>query len=79
MEDSQADQINVLSFLFLYHFMLTIILSDLGTIPEKTVTQIDSETDFTILERWMKLAAKSDSIETFIKKIPIRLFVPNAY
>lgn len=44
-------------------------LSDLGTIPEKIMTRIDNETDITILERWMKLAAKSDSIEAFIEKM----------
>ena len=44
-------------------------LSDLGTIPEKIMTRIDNETDITILERWMKLAAKSDSIEAFIERM----------
>ena len=44
-------------------------LSDLGTIPENISKQIDSETDLNTLRRWMKLAAKSDSIEAFIEKM----------
>ena len=44
-------------------------LSDLGTIPENISKQIDSETDLDTLRRWMKLAAKSDSIEAFIERM----------
>ena len=44
-------------------------LSDLGTIPQNISKQIDSETDLDTLRRWMKLAAKSDSIEAFIKRM----------
>lgn len=45
------------------------ILSDLGTIPEDISKQIDNETNLDTLRRWMKLAAKSVSIEEFIQKI----------
>ena len=44
-------------------------LSDLGTIPEKIMIRIDNESDLTILERWMKLAAKANSIEDFVEKM----------
>ncbi len=44
-------------------------LSDLGTIPENISKQIDNETDLNTLRRWLKLAAKSKSIEEFIEKI----------
>ena len=44
-------------------------LSDLGTIPENISKQIDNETDLDTLRRWMKLAAKLDSIEAFIEKM----------
>lgn len=44
-------------------------LSDLGTIPENISKQIDSETDLDTLRRWMKLAAKSDSIEAFTERM----------
>ena len=50
-------------------------LSDLGTIPEKIMIRIDNETDFTILERRMKLAAKSDSIEAFIERCSMILMM----
>lgn len=44
-------------------------LSDLGTIPEDIVTKINSETDLDILTIWLKLAAKSISIEEFAQKM----------
>ena len=44
-------------------------LSDLGTIPQNITKQIDSETDLDTLRRWLKLAAKSESIEEFIEKM----------
>lgn len=44
-------------------------LSDLGIIPEDIVTKINSEMDLDTLRRWLKLAAKSASIEEFIEKM----------
>ncbi|MDE7428839.1 MAG: hypothetical protein K2N00_06165, partial [Lachnospiraceae bacterium] len=44
-------------------------LSDLGTIPENISKQIDRETNLDTLRRWMKLAAKSISIEEFAQKM----------
>lgn len=44
-------------------------LSDLGIIPEDIVTKINSEMDLATLRRWLKLAAKSASIEEFIEKM----------
>lgn len=44
-------------------------LSDFGTIPENIVTKINSETDLDILTFWMKLAAKSTSIDEFAQKM----------
>lgn len=45
------------------------ILSDLGPIPESILAQIDSESDLATLSHWLKLAAKSDSLEEFAEKI----------
>ena len=44
-------------------------LFDLGTISEDISKQIDNETDLDTLRRWMKLAAKSASIEEFAQKM----------
>ena len=44
-------------------------LSDLGTVPENISKQIDRETNLDTLRHWMKLAAKSDSIEEFMEKM----------
>lgn len=44
-------------------------LSDLGAIPENILTKINNETDLDILTFWMKLAAKSTSIEEFARKM----------
>lgn len=44
-------------------------LSELGTIPEDITTRIDSETNLDTLRRWVKLAAKSKSIEEFVQKM----------
>lgn len=45
------------------------ILSELGTIPEKLHTKIMSEKNINILTEWIKLAAKSDTIEEFENNI----------
>ncbi|MBD5474451.1 MAG: hypothetical protein HDR17_00440 [Lachnospiraceae bacterium] len=44
-------------------------LSDLGPIPESVTAQIESETNLDTLKRWVKLAARSDSIEEFLQKM----------
>lgn len=45
------------------------ILNELGSIPEELESKISAETDMEVLSRWHKLAAKSDTIETFIEKM----------
>lgn len=45
------------------------ILSDLGSIPENVLAQINDEDDTDILNQWIKLAARSDSMEEFTQKI----------
>lgn len=45
------------------------ILSDLGSIPENILAQINDEDDTDILNQWVKLAARSDSMEEFTQKI----------
>jgi len=45
------------------------LLSDIGQVPEELEAQIKSEKNTDILRSWVKLAAKSDSIEEFISKI----------
>lgn len=45
------------------------ILSDLGPIPEEITTKIDCERDLSTLGRWLKLAAKADSLEEFVKQL----------
>lgn len=44
-------------------------LSDLGPIPKDILEQIDNEPNPTVLTRWLKLAARSDSIEEFTKQM----------
>ena len=41
------------------------LLTDIGTVAADLKTKILSETNLDILKRWLKLAAKSDSIEAF--------------
>lgn len=41
------------------------LLGDFGEIPEKIVKRIRSEKDVETLKRWIKLAAKGNSIEEF--------------
>lgn len=48
---------------------IKVFLSDLGTIPENITKRIDNETDLDILRRWLKLVAKSSSIEEFMQKM----------
>lgn len=45
------------------------MLSDLGTVPKNITTQISNERDLNVLSRWLKLAARSKSLNEFIKKM----------
>ena len=44
-------------------------LEDLDVLPEELREKILNENDLTILKRWLKLAAKADSIEQFLKEM----------
>ena len=41
------------------------LLAEKGSVPETISRTITAETDMAVLKRWLKLAAKADSIETF--------------
>lgn len=41
------------------------LLEDYGKIPEELQVKILAEQDFAVLKRWLRLAAKSTSVETF--------------
>lgn len=41
------------------------LLEDLGTVPETLREKITSQTDDDILRKWLKLAARAESIEAF--------------
>ena len=45
------------------------LLEDLGEIPEELRTKILGEKDLQVLKKWIKLAAKVDSIEQFQEKL----------
>lgn len=45
------------------------LLEDLGSIPEELYTKITGESDLTVLARWLKSAAKAESVEEFIEKM----------
>mgnify|MGYP003309605139 CR=1 FL=1 len=44
-------------------------LNDLGNTPDKTKKKIQNETNLDVLSKWVKLAGKADSIESFIEKM----------
>ena len=44
-------------------------LQDLGNVSEKLEKRIMSETDLECLRRWIKLAARSATIEDFVSKM----------
>lgn len=48
---------------------IQILLSDLGAIPEDIKTQIENERDPATLSRWLKLAARAESVEEFTRQI----------
>ena len=45
------------------------LLSERGAVPEAVSSKIMQETDATILTQWLKLAAKSGSMEQFIENM----------
>lgn len=45
------------------------LLEDKGEVPEKVKTEIFAETDLEVLKKWLRLAAKSKTIEEFCKAI----------
>ncbi|MDD6071391.1 MAG: hypothetical protein PUC12_11375 [Clostridiales bacterium] len=45
------------------------LLKDYGPIPDELVNRLSNEKDICILTKWLKLAAKADSIEEFTKAI----------
>ena len=45
------------------------LLSELGAVPEAVSSKIMQETDATILTQWLKLAAKSGSMEQFMENM----------
>ena len=45
------------------------LLEDKGEVPEKVKTEIFAETDLEVLKKWLRLAAKSETIEDFCKEI----------
>ena len=44
-------------------------LEDLSVVPEELREKIESEKDLSVLKRWLRLAAKADSIEQFISEM----------
>lgn len=45
------------------------LLEDYGAIPEELMDKLNNEKDLKVLAKWLKLAAKADSIEGFFKEI----------
>ena len=44
-------------------------LSDIGNVPDELQKRIEAENDMTVLDKWLKLAARSDSFEAFEKNM----------
>ena len=44
-------------------------LEDLSVVPAELREKIEAEKDLSVLKRWLKLAAKADSIEQFISEM----------
>lgn len=44
-------------------------LEDIGTVSEELQNRIKSERDMKVLKRWLKLAAKSETVEEFIRRM----------
>lgn len=45
------------------------LLEDKGEVPEKVKTEIFAETNLEVLKKWLRLAAKAETIEEFCKEI----------
>ena len=45
------------------------LLEDIGTIPDKVCERIRNEKDIKVLNSWLKLAAKAESIDEFVSKM----------
>ena len=45
------------------------LLEDIGTIPEEVRERIHNEKDIKVLNSWLKLAAKAESIDEFVSKM----------
>ena len=45
------------------------LLEDIGTIPDKVCERIHNEKDIKVLNSWLKLAAKAESIDEFVSKM----------
>lgn len=41
------------------------LLEELGALPEELAVRLENESDPEILDRWVRLAAKADSLEMF--------------
>ena len=46
------------------------LLEDLGEIPEDLREQVMSQRDLEILKRWHKLAAKAETLQELMDKLP---------
>lgn len=44
-------------------------LSDIGNVPDELQKRIEAENDMTVLDKWLKLSARSDSFESFEKNM----------
>lgn len=47
------------------------LLEALGSLPEALKTQLEGEKDLNTLSAWLKMAAKAESIDQFMKEIQI--------
>ncbi len=48
---------------------IIMLLSELGDVPRPLQEEISSQIDLSIMEKWIKLAAKSETIEMFEKQM----------
>ncbi len=48
------------------------LLQDIGNVSEELQNRISSELDLEVLKKWLKIAAKSESIEQFIEKCDMK-------
>lgn len=49
--------------------LLLEVLEDIGKVPEELKKKIFMETDLTVLKKWIKLAARAESMEQFEREI----------